>query len=263
MNTLQLLTLIALTQAAGPGQGQPAPAQPLPFTRNWSATAPTYEQLTDHSTAIAAEVRRDATSSGNVGQRIAVSDPGADASDSQVVPASATEPLPVSTNTDRQPLALSRQGEGATSTGSTGREPPSLSGTVINIVSSLAIVLGLFFLVVWFLRRGSGTVGGALPSDVLQILGRSQLSPKQQLQLIRVGEKLVLVAVSAGGVQTLTEVTRADEVERLAAACEGTRSGSASDSFRQVLAQLGNQPAVGGFFGNSSNAQQSQGGRNV
>lgn len=259
MNTLYLITVISLTQAAGSGHLSPAPAQPLPFTRNWSAAEPTYEQLADN----AANVGQPEASSGNVGQYIGISEQASDANNSHVAPASATEPLSSSSTGERQPLTLTRQGEGATSSNSTGRDPPSLSGTIINIVSSLAIVLGLFFLVVWFLRRGTGTAGGALPSDVLQVLGRSQLSPKQQLQLIRVGEKLVLVAVSAAGVQTLTEVTSADEVERLAAACEGTRSGSASDSFRQVLAQLGNQPAVGGFFGNSPASQASQGGRNA
>ena len=179
-----------------------------------------------------------------------------------VAPATATSPL-ASTNTQeaepsetRDPLRLSRPSDGEVDSQSGRKSPPSASGTIVNIVSSLAIVLGLFFLTVWFIRRGTTGAGGALPSDVVQVLGRSQLSQKQQLQLIRVGGKLVLVAVSASGAQTLTEVTNASEVERLATACEASRGGSASESFRQVLSQLGNQPAIGGFFGGDSAGTQ-------
>ena len=177
-----------------------------------------------------------------------------------VAPASATLPSdssnPTAENfTSREPLPLARQGQESQLPASSGRAPPSIGGTIINIVSSLAIVLGLFFLVAWFMRRGSGSSGGALPSEVVQVLGKAALSPRQQMQLLRVGEKLVLVAISPGGVQTLTEVTDPREVERMASACEGTRSGSASESFREVLSQLGNQPAIGGFFGGSESSE--------
>jgi len=115
-------------------------------------------------------------------------------------------------------------------------------------------VLGLFFGVAWLMRRNVPQGGGALPSDVVQVLGRAPLAGKQQMYLVRVGEKLVLVSLGAGGAQTLTEVTDAPEVERLSAACEAVRTGSASASFRQVLTQLGSQPAAGGFFGNGAPA---------
>jgi hypothetical protein len=69
------------------------------------------------------------------------------------------------------------------------------------------------------------------------------------MQLVRIGDKLLLVAITAAGAQTLTEITDRAEVERLAAACEAVRGNSATTNFRQVLSQLESEPAAGGFFG--------------
>lgn len=161
----------------------------------------------------------------------------------------------------RPALPLAPRGKDSQRPNASGRTPPSTTGTIINIVSSLAIVLGLFFLVAWLMRRGSVGGAGELPSDVVRVLGRAALAPRQQMQLVRVGGKLLLVAVSQNGAQTLTEVTDADEVQRLAAACEATPGGGASNSFRQVLAQLGGQRAVGGFFGGGESAENGRGAR--
>jgi flagellar biosynthetic protein FliO len=120
---------------------------------------------------------------------------------------------------------------------------------VTTVVSGLAIVLGLFFAFVWLARKGAPSAAAALPSEVVQVLGRASLAPRQQMQLVRIGDKLLLVAVTATGAQTLTEITDRAEVERLAAACEAARGSSATASFRQVLSQLETEPAAGGFFG--------------
>ena len=197
----------------------------------------------------------------NVGQNVLAPLPDAHRHipSSDVVPATATEllPLKIESPSGNQPLRLAPKGETNPASQANGRGPPSIGGTIVNIISSLAIVLGLFFLVAWMMRRGTSRSGGALPSDVVQVLGRAQLSPKQQMHLLRVGDKLVLVAITPGGVRTLTEVTDPNEVTRLATACEAASAGSATESFRQVLSQLGNQPAIGGFFGRDEASETS------
>lgn len=116
-------------------------------------------------------------------------------------------------------------------------------GTVV--VSSLAIVLGLFFLVVWLSRRAFPKSAAPLSSEVLEIVGRSPLAARHQLQLIRLGRRLLLVSVTPDRAETLAELTDPDEVNHLIGLCRQQQAGSITDSFRQVLHQLGS-PAKSG-----------------
>jgi hypothetical protein len=77
-----------------------------------------------------------------------------------------------------------------------------------------------------------------LPKEVFEILGRAPLGARQQVQLLRCGNKLLLVSVTPGGAETLTEVTDPAEVERIAAICQQAHPKGATTSFRQVFQQL-------------------------
>ena len=106
------------------------------------------------------------------------------------------------------------------------------------MAASLGIVLGLFFVIVWCLRRGMPKAIRPLPAEVVEVLGRTPLAGRQQMHLIRLGSKLVLVAVSPQGVDTISEITNPAEADRLAGYCETTRSASATASFRGLLDRL-------------------------
>jgi len=119
--------------------------------------------------------------------------------------------------------------------------PTAAIGTV---VSSLAIVLGLFVVLVWFSKRFAPAGSAALPKEAVELLGRAPLAGRQTMQLIRVGKRLLLVALSASGAETLTEITDPVEVEHLAGLCRGGKSDSASASFNRVLSQLATEPVA-------------------
>lgn len=142
-------------------------------------------------------------------------------------------------------------GERLNSLATSQRSVGSTHDTLVTVGSSLAVVLGLFFVVVWLARRGTAGGPAAIPSEVLSVVGTATFANRQQLQLVRVGEKLLLVAVAGGSATTLTEIVDPTEVQRLLTACETSRPGSATDTFRQVLAQLSDEPAEEGFFGSS------------
>jgi flagellar biogenesis protein FliO len=119
--------------------------------------------------------------------------------------------------------------------------PTTALGTV---VSSLAIVLGLFAVLVWFSKRLGPAGSAALPKEAVERLGHAPLAGRQSMQLIRVGNRLLLVAVSTSGAETLTEITDREEVEHLAGLCRRGNPDSASASFGRVLNQLATEPAV-------------------
>jgi flagellar protein FliO/FliZ len=111
-------------------------------------------------------------------------------------------------------------------------------GPLISTFGSLAAVVGLFLVIAWVLRRG-GTRGSLiLPGEVFEVLGRAPLTGRQQVHLLRCGSKLLLVSVTPGGAETLTEVTEPAEVDRLAGLCRQAHPNSATAAFRQVFQQF-------------------------
>ena len=57
------------------------------------------------------------------------------------------------------------------------------------------------------------------------------------MQLLRIGNRLLLLSVTATDARTLTEITDPSEVDRLAGLCQQTRPESVTATFRHILAQ--------------------------
>ena len=160
---------------------------------------------------------------------------------SPVQPASSAAPASGSA-APRPPLRLSPRS-------STRRQPiskpaaPSVGGAVGTVVGSLGLVLGLFLAIAWASRRLAPAGAAPLPKEAVELLGHAPLAGRQQLRLLRVGNKLLLVAVSPTGMETLTEITESAEVEHLLALCRRGRTGSAQAEFQEALHELAREPA--------------------
>jgi flagellar protein FliO/FliZ len=115
--------------------------------------------------------------------------------------------------------------------------------------TALALVVGLFLLCAWALRRGARTSTILLSSDVAQVLGRVPLAAKQFAELVHVGNKLVLLSVTAAGAELLTEITDPVEVDRLLGICKQTDSRSSTTEFDEMFRQLAEESAPDGFLG--------------
>jgi hypothetical protein len=61
------------------------------------------------------------------------------------------------------------------------------------------------------------------------------------MHLVRFGHKLLLVSVTAGGAETLSEIIEPAEVDRLAGICQQAQPNSATHAFRQVFRQFGDR----------------------
>lgn len=144
---------------------------------------------------------------------------------------------------------------------STSAKPPlakpivPTAGTAIGTVGgSLAIVLGVFLVIAWCARRVQPGASSVLPKEAVEVLGRVPLAGRQQLHLVRVGSKLVLVAMSPADVVALTEITDPLEIEQLCGLCRRGSTTSASAAFREALQQLSHEPAASGFVAAASPA---------
>ena len=121
-----------------------------------------------------------------------------------------------------------------------GARPPAVTGgfDLRRLVTALAVVLLLILLARWFARRFFGVAGAARSTRAVQVLSRSTLSPKQQLMLIRVGRRLLVVGDGGGQLNTLSEITDADEVAALVGQVQDDHSARATKSFGSLFGRM-------------------------
>jgi flagellar biogenesis protein FliO len=122
--------------------------------------------------------------------------------------------------------------------------------SIYTTVTALAVVLGVFLLGAGRVRRGGKRSNGRLPEEVVSVLGRVPLAARQFAELIRVGNKLVLVSRTPGGAEPLVEITDPAEIDRIVGLCQQSSKRSSTAEFDQVFRQLADETAPVGFLGN-------------
>ncbi|MDO5628652.1 MAG: flagellar biosynthetic protein FliO [Mobilicoccus sp.] len=87
----------------------------------------------------------------------------------------------------------------------------SLTLTILRAVFSLALVLGLIVLCFRILARRTGiTPTGRGPAPVLDVLARRQLSRTSSVQIVRVGERVIVLGVTDSNISVLTHLSTTD-----------------------------------------------------
>jgi flagellar biogenesis protein FliO len=102
-------------------------------------------------------------------------------------------------------------------------------------VLALAVVLGLIVVLRWGGKRlmTSGRLGRG--SRGVQVLGRTYLSPRQQVLILQVGRRLLVVGDSGGQLNTLCQIDDPDEAATLIAQLRGEPEPPPQTSFATVF----------------------------
>ncbi len=123
---------------------------------------------------------------------------------------------------------------------------------IVTAGTALGVVLGIFVLAAWLMKRSLPASQRAVPEEVATVIGRVPLAGKQMAQLVKVGPKLVLVALNPDGAKPLTEITDPVEVQRLLALCQHRDRKGSSAAFEEIFSQLSSEPAPRGFLGDEA-----------
>src|SRR5690242_2125021 len=83
----------------------------------------------------------------------------------------------------------------------------SSASSVWTTFGSLAVVVFLILLIARSWKKHGPTIGGQLPSEAVELLGRKHIDARQTLHLVRLGSRMLLLGSSAGGLRTLAEIT--------------------------------------------------------
>jgi flagellar biogenesis protein FliO len=109
---------------------------------------------------------------------------------------------------------------------------------VVSVAGSLLIVIAAFFLLAILFRKVAPKGSQPLPKEAFECLGRYYLTQKHQLQVLRLGNRIVLVSVMPEGVTTLAEITDPDETVQFLGLCRRLDSNSATEVFRKAVANM-------------------------
>jgi flagellar biogenesis protein FliO len=103
-----------------------------------------------------------------------------------------------------------------------------------RIFVALLAVIGLILLLRAVYRRVSG-VAGAHGGRLVTVLSRSFISPKQQVLVLEVGNRLLVVGDSGGHMNSLCEITDPDEIATLIGRSKSAAAMRASGAFASVF----------------------------
>ncbi|HXE54869.1 MAG TPA: flagellar biosynthetic protein FliO [Tepidisphaeraceae bacterium] len=84
-----------------------------------------------------------------------------------------------------------------------------------RVVGALCVVVGLIFFLKWCGKFFFPSAVGRSSTRVVEVLSRSVLAPRQQVMLLRVGRRVIVVADSGSQMSTLCEIGDPDEVAAL------------------------------------------------
>jgi flagellar biosynthetic protein FliO len=97
--------------------------------------------------------------------------------------------------------------------------PPSIEfsagifGTIVKLLLALAVVVGLIYVSIFLLKRLSGR-SLSDTEQLIKVVGKSYLTPKQSLYIVKLGLKYAVLGVGENSVNLIKELT-SEELESL------------------------------------------------
>ncbi|MEE2681381.1 MAG: flagellar biosynthetic protein FliO [Planctomycetota bacterium] len=113
----------------------------------------------------------------------------------------------------------------------------------LQVGGGLAVVLAILWVLRALVRRSGGksgalaVSGGRSPAGIASILARYPVARGQEVLLLGIGQRIIVVNQSAGSMQTLSEITDPDEVLALRAQINGTDRAHTERGFAAKLTQ--------------------------
>ena len=122
---------------------------------------------------------------------------------SQSLPSAETEPGRPTAQVNRPARPLFEKSD----------EELTLSSIVFRFVLMLGLMLGIFYVAMRFLKGRSGSFNSA--GELVEVLAMAPLMPGKFIQIVDLAGKLMVLGVSDGGINILSEIEDARTVDRI------------------------------------------------
>jgi flagellar protein FliO/FliZ len=125
-------------------------------------------------------------------------------------------------------------GQGGTAGDATG-DGPGWSMNVLDMIWPLALVLGGIVLLFWAARKFLPGMRRLTGNKAVEILARTYLSPRQSINIVKLGRRILVIGQTADGLSSLASITDAEEVSEIVGLCASAGAGSSAASFRRIF----------------------------
>lgn len=88
------------------------------------------------------------------------------------------------------------------------RPSGELTGSMMQMLFGLALVIAVLLATLWLIRRLSAPRGSA--AAAVKVLAATALGPRERLVLVRIGEEVLVLGVAPGRVSTLHRISAAE-----------------------------------------------------
>jgi flagellar biogenesis protein FliO len=132
---------------------------------------------------------------------------------------------------------------------------------IAQVIGAMSVVIGLLVVMRMVFLRASRSLGGAgRPSGVVEILARYPVARGQQLILLKLARRVLLIHQNGTAMTTLSEMSDADEVAALLSRVEAGTSNHSSKSFKRIFSKFASDhDAVASEPFNAARASNEQG----
>lgn len=110
--------------------------------------------------------------------------------------------------------------------------------SVLDILWPLLAVLAGIVLLFWAARKYLPGVQRLTGSAAVEVLARTHLAPRQSINVVRLGRRILVVGQTAEQLSPLASISDAEEVSELIGLCRSAGAGSATSSFRKVFQRM-------------------------
>jgi len=121
-----------------------------------------------------------------------------------------------------------------------GEDPESLASRppymdMVKLAAALGLVLGLAVAGAWGVKRFGPRSARIFGGEMIKVLARTYLGPRQMVCLVKVPGKLLVLGSTQQSVSTLAEIDDPARVEKVLAFFESRSPKGASETFRNIL----------------------------
>ena len=82
----------------------------------------------------------------------------------------------------------------------------SLGSSFLQMLFGLALVLGLLFAGVWFLKKLTGNVGANM--NIARVVGTTPIGTRERIVIVELGQTWLVLGVTPNSINTLAEMPR-------------------------------------------------------
>jgi flagellar biogenesis protein FliO len=146
-------------------------------------------------------------------------------------------PTTQQTSIERQPIRRTSDSVRPPSTAATASEGTNKGASldVKRVAQSLGIVLVVIFAARFAMKKLFPAVAVGRNSQVIQVVSRSVIGPKQQFLLVKLGKRLVLVGDSGASMSPLAQIDDPNEVAEIVGKLHSETAQSSASAFASIF----------------------------